>query len=107
MNYYQFYLYNYLINLYMGSSILDKYSYLHFATGILAYFWGISIQTWFILNILFEIIENTNIGIYTINNYFKFCPGGKPSSDTMINRVSDIIFSLCGWISSYYLDKLY
>ena len=91
----------------MGRGIIDKYSYLHFASGIISYFWGISILRWLILNILFEFIENTNIGVYTINNYLKFWPGGKPSPDTSTNIVSDIIFSICGWISTYYLDKIY
>ena len=35
----------------MGNKFLDQYTYLHFATGIVAYFFGISKKNWIIINI--------------------------------------------------------
>ena len=43
----------------MGYQLFDKYTYLHFAMGIVAYFWNI-------LHTIFEIVENTQMGM---NNY--------------------------------------
>ena len=53
----------------MGNKFLDQYTYLHFATGIVAYFFGISIKNWIIIHILFEIIENTKFGMKMINMF--------------------------------------
>ena len=36
--------------------------------------------------------------MFIINNYFKLWPGGKPAPDSTINSISDIIFSLFGWV---------
>jgi len=85
---------------------MDQYSYLHFASGIIFYFFGVKLRAFIILHILFEILENTMIGRNFITNYLTFWPGGKPKSDTFINSVFDIIFSIIGWVSAYYLDKL-
>lgn len=87
----------------MGLRCIDKFSYLHFGSGIIAKFLNISIIDWFIINLLFEIIENSEYGIEFINKYFKFWPGGKPYSDSLLNSICDIIFSLLGWISAYYI----
>ncbi len=90
----------------MGKSIIDQYTYLHFATGIMSYFWGVSFVHLIILHTLFEIIENTAIGIKFINKYFTFWPGGKAYPDNIINRVGDTLGAIVGWGSAYYLDKL-
>ena len=89
----------------MGLYLLDQYSLLHFAVGIIAYFWGIG---WFILlllHILFELSENTTWGIHFINQYITIWPGGKPYPDSYINQLSDTLASMLGWIVSYYTDK--
>lgn len=89
----------------MGKNIFDQYSLLHFATGIIFYFWGFSLKAWFLLHLFFEIIENTPQGINFINNYFNgIWPGGKPYSDNFINIVSDNIFAVLGWIFAYLVD---
>ena len=44
----------------MGLKIFDQYTYLHFASGIIADFFNISILTWFVIHSLFEIIENNS-----------------------------------------------
>lgn len=89
----------------MGKNIIDQYSLLHFAAGIVVYFWGMSLETWFILHLLFEIIENTSQGIYFINHYFKnIWPGGKPYPDNYINIISDNVFAVLGWLIAYFMD---
>jgi len=90
----------------MGANFIDQYAYLHFAAGIIAYFWGISLTVWIILHILFELVENTQTGIYIINRYLTFWPGGKPQPDAIINTVGDTLLAALGWISAYYLDKV-
>ena len=88
----------------MGTKIFDQFTYLHFGVGIITYFWGITIYTWIIIHTLFEIIENTEWGIYVINNIIKVWPGGKPQSDDLINSIGDTIGALLGWGSAYYVD---
>jgi hypothetical protein len=92
----------------MGLKIFDQYSLLHFAVGVLAYFWSISFFITIIIHILFEFIENTNIGMNLINSYFvNWWPGGKTHPDNLLNKTSDTVFTGFGWICSYYLDKVY
>ena len=90
----------------MGKLLFDQYTYLHFAVGIIAYFWGIKLLGWIFIHLSFEIIENTQYGINFINNYLYFWPGGKPKPDTIINIVGDNVGALLGWLSAYYLDTL-
>jgi hypothetical protein len=90
----------------MGLYLLDQYSLLHVASGIIAYFWGLNLKTWIILHIIFEIIENTPMGINFINNYIYIWPGGKNRSDSLFNMSGDVLSGIIGWLSAYYLDKL-
>ena len=90
----------------MGQYLFDQYTYLHFSVGVIAYFFGINFIPWIIIHIIFEIIENTNIGMKFINNYFTFWPGGKPKADSFINIIGDNIGGILGWVSAYYLDIL-
>ena len=69
----------------MGLRIFDQYSLLHFAVGVLAYFWSFSFFAIILIHILFEFIENTPVGMNFINAYF----------------------TGIGWIASYQLDKMY
>jgi hypothetical protein len=89
----------------MGTKIFDQYTLLHFATGVIAYFWGISFPFFFILHTLFELVENTKQGMNFINNYFPHWPGGKPQANTIVNRIGDTIGAVIGWFTSYFLDK--
>lgn len=90
----------------MGNRYFDQYTYLHFAVGIIVYFWNISLVNWVILHTIFEFLENTQMGVNIINNYIVFWPGGKPKSDTIINSIGDTFAAILGWLSAYYLDKL-
>ena len=91
----------------MGEKIIDQYSLLHFATGIVVYFWGISLKSWIIFHMLFEIIENTTFGKNIINNNLKnIWPGGKNYSDSFINIISDNFFAIFGWMIANYIDQM-
>jgi membrane glycosyltransferase len=90
----------------MGSNIIDQYSLLHFAVGIVAYFWGVSWQLLLFLHILFELVENTPQGMRFITTYFTLWPGGKAKADSLVNSVSDNVMSLLGWFLSRYIDSL-
>lgn len=89
----------------MGYQYFDKYTYLHFAVGIVAYFWNISLPNWVILHTIFEILENTQMGMKIINQYIVLWPGGKQKSDTIRNNIGDTIGTIIGWLSAYYFDK--
>lgn len=81
----------------MGNYILDQYSLLHFATGVLWRYLNLGFFSLLIFHSIFEYIENSKRGMEYINRYFTFWPGGKPKSDTLINSISDVIVSLIGW----------
>jgi len=88
----------------MGTKIFDQFTLLHFATGVIAYFWGMSLPLFFILHTIFELFENTPQGIYFINNHITIWPGGKPKADTILNGIGDTIGAIIGWYSSHILD---
>lgn len=89
----------------MGAFFFDQYTYLHFASGIIAYFWGVSFVWWLVFHSIFEWAENTNLGIKFINDLFTFWTGGKPGPDNFINIIGDTIGALLGWLTAYWLDK--
>ena len=89
----------------MGYKLFDKYTYLHFAMGIVAYFWNISLPNWLILHTIFEIVENTQMGMNIINNYIVLWPGGKQNSDSIINIAGDTLGATLGWLSAYYFSR--
>jgi hypothetical protein len=92
----------------MGVNYFDQYSLLHFATGIVAYFFGITLYNWIIIHILFEYIENTEKGMQIINTYFKnIWPGGKDVKDSFNNSIiGDNISAIIGWCVAYYIDYI-
>lgn len=90
----------------MGIYLLDQYSYLHFASGIIAYFWGLSFRWWVVLHIAFEIVENLPQTVHFIDTYLKVWPGGKRVPDSFSNIVGDNVAAFLGWYSAYKLDQL-
>lgn len=91
----------------MGNRIFDQYSLLHFSVGVVAYFIGIDFWVWFILHMIFEIVENSDQGINLINNNLSFFwPGGKERSDAVINSVGDQISAMLGWLVAQQVDKI-
>ena len=91
----------------MGQHIFDQYSLLHFASGVIAYFWGISLPIWIIIHTAFEIFQNSCCGMEFINHALKnVWPGGHQSKDTIWNSVGDTITAILGWLCAYWLDTL-
>ena len=88
----------------MGKQFLDQYSLLHFAQGVVAYFWGRSAFFWLILHATFEFLENTGPGMHIINTYLTFWPGGKPQADAPINILGDNISALAGYYCAKWVD---
>lgn len=86
----------------MGRLFTDKFSLLHFATGIIVYYWGMSFTWWFILHALYEYLENTPTGMKYIN-LIKMWPGGKNEKDTIVNSIGDQFYALLGWVFSWYI----
>lgn len=92
----------------MGYNFIDEYSLLHFAVGIVAYYWNISLGNWIITHILFELLENTQQGMYIINYYFHgFWPGGKDHPDSWINSFGDTFFAILGWFLAQQSQKYF
>lgn len=88
----------------MGASLLDRFSLLHFATGIVAYFMGASFWQWFIIHGLFELLENSQSGMDFIRTNFSwFWPGGKEFSDAPINMLGDQAAAMAGWVVPWLL----
>ena len=81
----------------MNQVLIDRYSFLHMLSGIVASFF-MEFKTWFILHMLFEIIENTNQGVYFIQTYLLWWPGRKDKADPILNSISDQVFSLIGFL---------
>ncbi len=89
----------------MGKKVFDTFSLLHFAIGIIAYYWYIPLKLFAIITIIFELIENSTIGITFIKKYMTFWPGSKFKADSFQNILSDIIITLLGWIFANYINK--
>ncbi len=95
----------------MGFALYDQYSLLHFSMGVIAFFWGMSMETWIIINIIYEMLENTQLGYKLIRDRIKQWPGGKPSPDSKLNSVMDIIFGIIGYLVAkklyIHFDRMY
>ncbi len=89
----------------MGVHFTDKYSLLHFAVGIVVYYWNMSFLLWFIIHMIFEYIENTTYGMKIINK-FVFWPGGKDDADNILNRVGDQFYAVIGWYLAYVICNM-
>jgi len=90
----------------MGNYFIDQYILLHFSVGVVAYFWGVNFWTANLLHLVFELAENTQMGMWVINNLFTAWPGGKPRPDAYVNMLSDTIAFGVGWLFSQWLDGI-
>lgn len=93
----------------MGYYFIDQFSLLHFSVGVIMYFWNFSFLFSLLIHIVFEIIENTPLGIALIQKYFIRTgyfdwPGGKSNPDSFTNIVGDNFFFILGWLLAYYSD---
>jgi len=89
----------------MGKKFMDRYSLIHFAAGIISYYFGLSLVMWLLIHASFEVLENSPDGIFFIDNYLTFWPGGKRSADTLDNILGDNVFAILGWLTPYFLDR--
>ena len=89
----------------MGNQLLDQYSLIHFASGVVAYFWGITAPYWFVAHAGFELAENTKTGMDFINKNLTWWPGGKPRADNLTNILGDNVCAMVGWVCAYQLDE--
>lgn len=89
---------------FMGTAFFDAYSLLHFASGVIAYFWGVRYPTWFWAHAAFEVAENSPWGM-TVINALPVWPGGKNEADTVLNMVGDQVFAMVGWWAAMWLKK--
>lgn len=92
----------------MGTQAFDRYSLLHLASGIVSFYWGLSLILSLVVHTVFEVLENTKYGVYFIDNYLSEkalgifgWPGGKKKPDTVINSVGDTIAFALGWVIAY------
>ena len=89
----------------MGQKFLDQYSFLHYAVGVVAYFWGIPLLFAVFAHVIFEYIENTNYGITFINTTLHgIWPGGKPAADSLLNQFGDTIAFGTGWLAAKWVN---
>jgi len=84
----------------MGIYFTDKYSLLHFAVGVVVYYWNVSLVAWFIFHLIFELVENTQTGMHYIRK-IKLWPGGKRHSDSWMNSLGDQLYSVLGWLLAH------
>lgn len=93
----------------MGHQIFDQFSSLHFAMGVIAYFFGLTFWQWFFLHLLFELIQNGSkyYGYINIDVGLPILqPPDTTGPDHLINSLGDQTFAMTGWILAYYIDKL-
>lgn len=86
----------------MGVYFTDNFSLLHFASGIIAYYWNLTFIEWLLLHIIYEIFQNSQIGLWFINHIVTVWPGGKLNYDSYINILGDLIYGILGWIFTHY-----
>lgn len=90
-------------------NFFDQYSLLHLASGIIAFFWGMSLPFWIALHIAFELFENSDWGMDFVNRFSKwwFWPGDKNYPDGFVNSMlGDNFFAIIGWFVGFYADYL-
>lgn len=82
----------------MGTAFTDQYSLLHFAVGVMSRYWNMPLLWLIAIHALFEALENTERGMWMINTYVPFWPGGKTHADSILNRVGDTVYAGLGWV---------
>ncbi len=90
----------------MGNNFLDQYSLLHYAAGVIAFFWNVGPWTWLFAHAAFECVENTGPGMKFINTHLTWWPGGKPRADSLLNIVGDNLSAIAGWWCAKHLNDV-
>jgi hypothetical protein len=89
----------------MGFRLLDQYSLLHAAVGVLAYYWGVPLLWAIAAHTVYEWAENTAWGMALIQQV-RAWPGGKWEADAWINIVGDTLAFCAGWGAAAGLDAM-
>ena len=84
----------------------DQFSCLHLASGITAYFWGLSLKKWIFYHIAFSIFENSSLGISLSKKYLSNFRAYKMGPDSLKNLIGDTIGALLGWLLAYSMEQL-
>jgi len=88
----------------MGLFFTDKFSLLHLASGIIAYYWSVSFLLWFLFHVFYEFAENTTLGMYIINK-ITIWPGGKDKADSLLNSLGDQFYASLGWFIPFFICR--
>ena len=80
----------------MGKDFFDRFTLLHFATGVLAYHWSMNELFFLGAHTAFELLENTEAGMRAIRA-IPVWPGGKARADSWENMVGDTLGAWAGW----------
>jgi hypothetical protein len=89
----------------MGFRLLDQYSLLHAAMGVVLYFWGVPLLWAIIAHSVYELAENTPWGMRMIQG-IAFWPGGKWEADSWVNIVGDTVSFTAGWGAAAALNQM-
>lgn len=90
----------------MGDKVFDQYFLLHFATAVIAYFWGVSLLDWMLIHTIFEVVENTEAGSKFIRDCVPIWPGGKRRPDVIMNTIMDTVSAMLGWLFAKWFDNI-
>lgn len=88
----------------MGRDFIDRFSLLHFATGIVAQYWGTPLWLFILGHIAFEIFESTRFGMALFNR-LPFLKGLSGHS-TWTNIVGDNLCAWAGWALASYVNDV-
>ena len=84
----------------MGFALLDEYSLLHFASGIVLYYWNFSLTQTILGHSAFELFENSDGGMRFINDYFYYNQTKllKTEPDNITNMFGDTMSCIAGYM---------
>ena len=86
----------------MGRVLFDRFTFLHALSGAVANRIGLKLAEWFVIHTVFELIENSRVGMAAINHLY-YWPGGKPEPDTVTNMIGDTFGAVLGWLIAEFL----
>ena len=76
-----------------NKALLDEWSFVHFAGGIVGAQTGLSLPLFLVLHTLFEIVENTDKGSGPLSKI----GWDRTDGDTMVNVLGDTLSAAAGW----------
>ena len=89
----------------MGKDLVDRFSILHFLTGVSVYYMDIMTESVFVgAHIAFELLENTEGGMRIIRQV-PLWPGGKAHADSFVNMIGDTLVAWAGFRFAEWIDE--